>query len=169
MYGLSLSWPWIPVAILLIVKMFQTFQKRYENKKLLPFFLLLLSVGLSVGLANTLTSEILKPMVHRYRPCQPEAGLGQAVHLVNEHCGGKFGFASSHAANFFAAATFLSFFFRNKKASLVFFFAAFAVAYSRVYLGVHYPGDVVAGGLIGMICGGIFWRIWEKYKPFIKQ
>lgn len=111
--------------------------------------------GLAVILADQVASGILKPWIARYRPCRPEADLDFIVHVVDSKCGGKYGFASSHAANFFAMAMMFSARFRQRPWPVVFFFLAFFAAYSRIYLGVHYPGDILVGALIGIGVGGM--------------
>lgn len=142
---------WIPGYLLIAFLIL----KKWDWKELVIFGLM---VGAMVILADQIASGILKPWVGQYRPCRPEAGLDFAVHTVNGKCGGKYGFASSHAANFFTMATLFSFKFTRKPWPVIFFVLAIISAYSRIYLGVHYPGDVLAGGLIGVLIGnaGIF-------------
>ena len=94
--------------------------------------------------------EIIKPAIGRLRPSH---ALGDAVNLLVPK-GGRFGFVSAHAANIFAGTTILSYFYEQWKKPLL--FLAFSVALSRVYVGVHYPGDVLFGGLFGY---GIAWLI----------
>jgi undecaprenyl-diphosphatase len=100
----------------------------------------------------------MKPYFGRLRPSQ-EPSLQEWIHLVEGYRGGKFGFASSHAANTFGSATFFFLWFRNIKRWVIWLFvwAAF-MTYTRVYLGVHYPGDVLVGALVGIVCG------WTAFK-----
>jgi undecaprenyl-diphosphatase len=104
----------------------------------------------------------MKPFFLRLRPSRDPA-LEGLVHIVNGYKGGKFGFASSHAANTFAVAVFvwhlLKVHFRY--VGVLFFWAAF-VAYSRIYLGVHYPGDVIVGVVIGSLIGWIMFLLQSK-------
>ena len=106
----------------------------------------ILALGLVVGATDLLCHRALKPLVHRARP--ERAGVG-AVLRAGSH--GVYGFPSNHAANMFAGAAFLSPLYPSL--SVAFFAGAAVIAYSRVYVGAHFPLDVVGGGLVGMILG----------------
>ena len=122
--------------------------------------LLVLAI-LAVALSDQTASGILKPWIQRPRPCRSEADLSIAIHLVNDKCGGLYGFASSHAANFFAMATVISGFLKKSYLTFVVFLIAILVAYSRIYLGVHYPGDVLVGALIGCFWATILLALYR--------
>ena len=100
---------------------------------------------IAVGLSDFVSASILKPYFERLRPSHSE--IEGLILLVNK--GGKYGFVSSHAANIFAASTILSFFYIHKKKLC--FTIAFLVSYSRIYVGVHFPGDVIFGGMLGYL------------------
>ncbi|WNJ18708.1 phosphatase PAP2 family protein [Pontibacter sp. G13] len=143
---------WIPGYVLVIV----IWGWKFGWKQAAWLFL---GVLLTVGLSDLTASGILKPLTERFRPCRPEAHLDFIVHTLHDKCGGKYSFASSHAANFFGMATYFSLSFRNRWATILFFFLAIVVAYSRIYLGVHYPADILVGALIGLIWGNVFGRL----------
>jgi undecaprenyl-diphosphatase len=109
---------------------------------------------LAVALADQISVHFFKEVLQRYRPCH-NLEIKQMVHLINNHCGGKYGFVSSHAANTFAIATYMLLVlpFLNKLSKYTLVFWAALVSYSRIYVGVHYPADIVVGGLLGIICG----------------
>jgi undecaprenyl-diphosphatase len=105
-----------------------------------------------VVLANDQISVAIKVALERPRPSHnPEfEGL---IHHVNNYKGGAFGFVSSHAANTFGFAMFSLMFIRKRWYTIAILSWAAVVSYSRVYLGVHYPGDITFGGLLGVFIG----------------
>jgi len=124
--------------------------KKHGKKSLFIF----VAVALMILCADQF-SGILKHTVQRLRPSNDPA-FSQLVHVFFKK-GGEFGFVSAHAANTFAMATFTSLLFRNRKYSMFIIPWAMIISYSRIYLGVHYPGDVICGAILGIIVGiGIF-------------
>lgn len=122
-----------------------------------------LALVLSVALSDSVASHVLKPLVGRLRPCHALEGVRLLV-----HCGGRNGFPSNHAANAAAAAAALGFFFPRTLWLTV--PLALLVAWSRVYVGVHYPGDVGAGLLLGLLAGGVTgWFLSRRVAPRLAE
>ena len=119
-------------------------------------------VILAVTLADQITSSMLKPLFERLRPCHELEGVRLLV-----GCGGKYGFPSSHAANFFAAATVFAVFFPRYK--MLYLVIAFLVAYSRVYVGVHYPSDVIVGSLVGATGAFVLCKVYILIDPLVEK
>jgi undecaprenyl-diphosphatase len=111
----------------------------------------------------------MKPYFTRLRPSH-EPSLEGLVHLVEGYKGGTYGFASSHAANTFGTAMFLYLLFRIKKSWIVWLFpwAAF-VSYTRIYLGVHYPGDIVGGAGVGLLCAWFSFKLCMLLYKWIEK
>jgi len=103
---------------------------------------------IAVAFSDFLNDDVLKPFFKRIRPCN----VLQDIHLLAP-CNSSLSFPSSHAVNIFTVATIISYEYR--RIALYLFFIAFAVSYSRVYLGVHYPFDVISGAVVGIMCGAI--------------
>ncbi len=111
---------------------------------------------LAIGLSDAISARVLKPGVGRPRPCYE---LENVRLLVS--CGGQHGFPSSHAANAFAAAVTLAYFYRRYTGILM--TLTFLVGYSRIVVGVHYPGDVLGGYLLGAVNASIFLALYQKF------
>lgn len=145
---------WAPFYLVLLFLVI----KKYKRQSIL----ILIGVVLLIVCSDQISSGIFKPIFERPRPCHNEA-IKDLVYLPNGHCGGAYGFISSHACNTFALAVFITHILKRhyKKIAWVMFSWASLVAYSRIYMGVHYPGDVVVGAIVGMLVGFIISRIYD--------
>ena len=155
MYWISFKWTWIPLYALLLFLIIREYKWRS--------LLILLFIAILITLSDQLSVHLFKNTVERLRPCHnPE--IMESVHLVKEHCGGLYGFVSSHAANSFALAVFLIGFLgrKFKYFTLLILLWAAIISYSRVYLGVHYPGDIIVGAIFGALLGYILQIIYHK-------
>lgn len=142
MWAFSHKFVWLPLYLVLLFWMI----RKVGRKNVLWLFLCL---GLTIFLSDFIASGMLKEWVARPRPSH-EPTLQGLVHIVNGYKGGPYGFASSHSSNSFAFAMFVSGVFRRKWLTVFMLAWAAVVAYSRIYLGVHYPLDVFCGSLIGI-------------------
>ena len=140
------KWIWVPMyaAVLFAVV------RNYRGRQTLA---VLVCVALAITIADQVCATLIRPEVCRLRPSNPENPLSEMVHIVGGYRGGSYGFPSCHAANSFALASFLTLLFANRKLSLFIFAWAVLNSYSRVYLGVHYPGDLLVGAIIGTAAG----------------
>ena len=155
MLFISGKFSWIPLYLVLLFFAY----KKSENIKIFLFFLV--SIALLITMADQSSVHLFKNVFERLRPCHCEQ-IRNSIHIVNNHCGGQFGFVSSHATNTFALAIFMSLFFKNKVVSLLLIIWAIIVAYSRIYLGVHYFGDVLGGAILGGVIAVLVYYIFRK-------
>ncbi len=146
---------WLPLYAFLIYFLFKTYGKSFWQN--------LIFIILSVGLSDRITSVFIKPYFQRLRPCH-DTMIQKVVHIVGD-CGGEFGFASSHAANSFAL--FMCFYLLNGYSKLNFFllFWAIIVSYSRIYIGVHFPTDIIVGASVGMLISVLIYQFKNSIKP----
>jgi len=149
---------WIPFYLFLIVFVFVNFGKKG--------WVWLLFAFITVLLTDQLSSSIIKNWVQRPRPCADPLFSDQ-VRLLLDHCSGGYSFTSSHATNHFGVATFLFVtlgrFIGNWK-YLIFIWAAL-ICYAQVYVGVHYPLDVIFGALLGFAIGHFVCWVNQKSDP----
>jgi len=152
---------WLPLYALVILVLVKHYKKNTV--------VVMVALGVVVSLCDSITFLIFKPLFGVLRPCHnPE--VSSLLHLLPDYCGGRYGFASSHAANITGVATFLYLLLGHKyKAMKLAFVVAFLVCYSRVYLGVHYVSDVVAGAILGAIIANFIFRFLKHlYKNIDK-
>ncbi|SEJ32925.1 undecaprenyl-diphosphatase [Dyadobacter koreensis] len=153
----TFKFTWIPMYIVLL---FLTV--RAEKFRSIAIIATVLA---AVILADKVTSGLMKPYFMRFRPCH-EPLLSGLVHNVGG-CGGLYGFASAHAATSFSLAIVWFQLTKNKINNMGWLFAwAAFYSYSRVYVGVHYPGDILVGALVGLIVG---WICVQLYLIFLKK
>jgi len=151
MYAISGKLIWVPLYLAILIAI----GKKYKRK----FLVMILFITIAAVLADQF-SVLFKNLFERLRPCH-EPELQGIVHLVKGECGGLYGFVSSHASNSFNVALLSLLFVKKRWFTLCIIFWAAIVGYSRIYLGVHYPGDVICGSLLGSLIG---WGIYSLYK-----
>lgn len=155
---ITYKYTWIPLYILLIALTI-----RAEGWK--KGGLIVIAVVLAVAAADKITSGLMKPYFLRLRPCH-DPSIRIVMHHVTD-CGGMYGFASSHASTSFALAIAWFSLLRRKVPQMGFLFLwAVVYAYSRVYVGVHYPLDILVGALVGLLVGYSFVQL---YYIFLKR
>ena len=148
----STTWVWIPLALTAVIILF-------KNNTLRNFILVAFMLALTVFLCDRLSSGLIKPWVGRLRPCQDPAILDQ-IDIVNGSRSGKYGFISSHAANCFGVFMFLTLLLRHKMLGISLFIWASIDSFSRIYLGLHYPGDILCGAVFGMVVAVVVYLLY---------
>lgn len=131
----------------------------FKNNTFRSFIAILLTIAIMIAVMDRLCSGLVKPLVARWRPTQ-DPNIMYLVDTVNNYRGGRFGFFSGHASNTFCVATFLALLFRYTPMSIALYFWAITTTYTRLYLGVHYLGDVLVGAVAGASIGTITYIIY---------
>ncbi len=121
----------------------------------------IIGASVCVLFADQITASLMRPYFARLRPANLENPISPLVHIVDGYRAGRYGFPSSHASNTFAVATFMSMIFKRWRFTLFIFFWALLNCYSRIYLGVHYTGDILTGLIIGSLVGWIIFVLFR--------
>lgn len=148
------KWTWIPFMLVVVYCLLRPGNWRHR-------LLMVGSVALLFVLSDFVVSSFIKNVVCRPRPSHDPAVM-DLLSYVNGYRGGAYGFPSNHASNGFAAATFLALLLRNRWVTLSAFLWAVGSCYSRMYLGVHYPSDILCGAMLGIVFAIIIFFLYKK-------
>ena len=159
---LTTATTWIPLYVALL---YVVIKNSNNMKKVL---LILGCAILCVLLAGSIDDMLVKPLVARWRPARdPE--IGMAVDIVNGYRGGRFGFFSAHASNTFSIAVFFALLIRSRLLSVTMIIWSLLNCWTRMYLGVHYPGDILVGLLWGGLVGTLVWFLYSRVEKRTEQ
>ena len=151
---------WIPVALVLLFVML-------KNNSPRGALLSVLVVALTLVATDQVSSHFIKPLFARLRPSHDPAFM-HLVDTFNNYRGGSYSFTSSHACNSFGLFTLISLIVRNRALSLSLFLWAVINSFSRIYLGVHYPGDILCGAILGVVIGLVMYLIYSFIRKKIE-
>ena len=167
---------WISLSMIeanILMYLFLIFLLFYTQKTR-PKFLYIFYLFSVIALMITITDQganIFKDSFQRLRPCYDES-IKDSLRLVKENCGGKYGFFSAHASNSFSLAIFFGLLFKNRMRYIIIITMIYAllISYSRIYLGVHFPIDIIVGSSFGICVGIIMYSfVYLKFLKFFNK
>lgn len=161
MWAYTRKTTWIPFYAALVVIAF--IHMRHHPRILLLF---VLCMAATITVSDQLCGHVIRDAIGRMRPSNPDNPTSELLHLVNGYRSGRFGFPSCHAANTFALVSALHFVFKNRYLNAMMVLWALLNCYTRLYLGVHYPGDIIAGAIVGTLSSCLIFGFipWNKYN-----
>lgn len=159
MHYISERWFWFPVYLLLIIYLVYLFRRRA--------LWIIAATLLLIASSDLISAKVVKPLVQRHRPCRAEANLGFSVRILPGAGCSEYGFVSSHASNSFGMVVFfgLLFYKRNKWWMWGGLVWASVIGFSRIYLGQHYPSDIVGGAILGALLA----LMWHKLLLLVSK
>ena len=140
-----------------------------NKKRTKILFHLIIAIAILITISDQ-TSNLFKDSFQRLRPCYNEL-ISDSLRLVKDSCGGRYGFFSAHASNSFSLAIFFGLLLRSSNKLLILLFAlyAFLISYSRIYLGVHYPIDIIVGTIFGTVNAIVLYKIYLYSFNFLNK
>lgn len=152
MSTISARLPWVPLYLFMLWMFFR-------DRGRLAIVIALFAIA-AITISDQVSVHAFKDVFERLRPCR-EPDLKDLVHTINGKCGGLYGFVSSHATNVFNLAVFTSLLLRRRWYTISILVWASVVSYSRIYVGVHYPGDILGGAILGALIGYLIWYAYD--------
>lgn len=154
---------WVPLYVSIVYVLMRNLTWRQA-------LLVTAMIGVAVALSDSLCSQIIRPLICRPRPAQEGSPIAALVHIVNDYRGGSYGMPSCHAANSACLCWFVCRLFRSGGLRVFMVFWMLLLCYSRIYIGVHYPGDLLAGTAVGFVMAELMywltklldWRCMKK-------
>lgn len=154
---------WVPFYATFLYVMIRNFHYKVTTA-------CVVAIVVSILICDQTASTLLKPMVERMRPSNLDNPISPLVHVAFDYRGGRYGFPSSHAANSWCMAFFAMYLARRSRLNIFLAFWALTMSYSRIYLGVHYPGDLLVGAIIGFITATVVYYVFRYYaKEYTDQ
>lgn len=148
------KWLWVPFYVALAAMVIYKERPRRG-------VMFLVAIGLAIAVTDQTCQGVIRPIVERLRPCHPDSPIADSVILVDGYSSGSFSFPSCHAANSMLLAVFMALYVRRWLFNACIFAWAIIHSLSRIYLGVHFPGDLLVGWIIGAVFAFAFFFLWR--------
>lgn len=164
MWYISAKWTWVPMYATILYVLLRNYNWRVALSAVL-------CITLVIVYADQVCASLIRPAVERMRPSNLNNPISEYVHIVNGKRSGAYGFPSCHSANSFALVFIVMFLLRSRVLNLTLLLWAVLNSYSRIYLGVHYPGDLLAGMVVGVSGAALVYGLyrWALLSPLVRK